>query len=111
MGVIAKRPIANAAWKDGHKPIDSYQHTYWNRLRKLDYDFLRGRPLAQAVGQALRFTLTVPGVHTAIVGTTKPERWQENAKLLQAGLLIDADFEKIRERWEEIAPRTWIGQT
>src|SRR6266480_7499316 len=26
MGVIAKRPIANAAWKTGHRPIDSYHH-------------------------------------------------------------------------------------
>ena len=110
MGVIAKRPIANAAWKEGHKPIDSYQHTYWDRLRILDYDFIRGRSLQQTVGQALCFTLSVPGVHTAIVGTTKPERWQENASLLEAGL-TDGDFEKIRERWEEIAPRTWIGQT
>ena len=110
MGVIAKRPIANAAWKDGHKPIDSYQHTYWDRLRILDYDFIRGRSLQQTVGQALCFTLSVAGVHTAIVGTTKPERWQENASLVEAGL-ADCDFEKIRERWEEIAPRTWIGQT
>src|SRR5206468_803886 len=29
MGVIAKRPIANAAWKTGHRPIDSYHHEYW----------------------------------------------------------------------------------
>ena len=87
MGVIAKRPIANAAWKEDHKPIDSYQHTYWDRLRKLDYEFIRGRPLEQSIAHALRFTLSVPGVHTAIVGTTKPERWQENAKLLEAGLL------------------------
>ena len=111
MGVIAKRPIANAAWKSGHKPIDSYQHPYWDRLRKLDYDFIRGRPLEQSIAHALRFTLSVPGVHTAIVGTTKPERWQENAKLLAAGALSQPEFDAIRERWDDITPCTWVGQT
>lgn len=111
MGVIAKRPIGNAAWKSGHKPIDSYQHTYWDRLRKLDYEFIRGRPIEQSIAHALRFTLSVPGVHTAIVGTTKPERWQENAELLKAGPLSAAEFEAVRERWDDIAPRTWVGQT
>ena len=111
MGVIAKRPIANAAWKTGHKPIDSYQHTYWDRLRKLDYEFIRGRSLEHSISHALRFTLAVPGVHTAIVGTTKPERWQQNAKLLEGGALSEADFKAIRERWDDVAPRTWVGQT
>jgi len=111
MGVIAKRPIANAAWKSGHKPIDSYQHTYWDRLKKLEYDFIRGRSVDQSIAHALRFTLSVPGVHTAIVGTTKPERWQQNAALLAAGPLTEAEFQAIRERWDDIAPRTWVGQT
>ena len=111
MGVIAKRPIANAAWKSNHKPIDSYHHAYWDRLRKLDYDFIRGRALDQSIAHALRFTLSVPGVHTAIVGTTKPERWPENAKALEAGMLSETELTKIRARWDEIAPRTWIGQT
>ncbi|CAN5711592.1 aldo/keto reductase [soil metagenome] len=111
MGVIAKRPIANAAWKSGHKPIDSYQHTYWDRLRKLDYDFISRRSLEQSIGHALRFTLTVPGVHTAIVGTTKPERWQENAKLLEAGPLSSSQFAAIRERWDDLVSSTWVGQT
>ena len=111
MGVIAKRPIANAAWKSGHRPIDSYQHTYWDRLRKLDYDFIRNRPLEESIRMALRFTLSVPGVHTAIVGTTKPERWQQNAQMLEAGSLSEAEFGAIRERWDDIAPSTWVGQT
>ena len=109
MGVIAKRPIANAAWKTGHRPIDSYHHEYWERLRKLNYDFLH-RDLEKSISIALRFALSVPGVHTAIVGTKKPERWQENAKLLEEGPLEEAVFDKIRERWEDYAPRTWIGQ-
>jgi hypothetical protein len=109
MGVIAKRPIANAAWKTGHRPIDSYHHEYWERLRKLNFDFVRG-DLNRSVSIALRFTLSVPGVHTAIVGTKKPARWRENALLLEAGPLSESEFQVIRDRWEECAPRTWIGQ-
>jgi aryl-alcohol dehydrogenase-like predicted oxidoreductase len=111
LGVIAKRPIANAAWKSGHKPIDSYQHPYWDRLRKLNYEFITTRPVEQSIAHALRFTLSVPGVHTAIVGTTKPERWQENAKLLEAGPLSGSEFAAIRERWDDCASRAWLGQT
>jgi len=111
MGVIAKRPIANAAWKTGHKPMESYHHEYWERLRKLNYDFLRNfDDLEKTVSIALRFTLSVPGVHTAIVGTTKPERLQQDSKLLEAGPLPDEEYQAIRQRWEEFAPRIWIGQ-
>jgi aryl-alcohol dehydrogenase-like predicted oxidoreductase len=109
MGVIAKRPIANAAWKTGHRPIDSYHHEYWERLRKLNYDFLHG-DLEKSISIALRFTLSISGVHTAIVGTKNPERWEQNAKLLEAGPLDEPTFRNIRERWEECARRTWIGQ-
>ena len=63
-----------------------------------------------AVSTALRFTLSVPGVHTAIVGTTKPERWQANAALLHAGALPAAEFDRIRARWREVASSSWDGQ-
>jgi aryl-alcohol dehydrogenase-like predicted oxidoreductase len=111
IGVIAKRPIANAAWKTGHKPIGSYHHEYWERLRKLNYNFLQGADLERTISIALRFTLSVPGVHTAIVGTKKPERWEHDAQLLEAGPLSEGEFQAIRQRWDDVAPRIWVGQT
>ena len=111
MGVIAKRPIANVAWKESHKPLNSYHHVYWERLNKLRYDFIRNLPMEESVAHALRFTLSVPGVHTAIVGTTKPERWQANSRIVGEGPLPEAEYAAIRGRWEEIAPASWIGQT
>lgn len=110
LGVIAKRPLANVAWKTGRKPASAYHHTYWERLRKLDYDFVKADPMA-AVGIALRFTLSVPGVHTAIVGTTNPDRWQQNATLLAAGPLGKSEMHRIRTRWKEVATPHWTGQT
>ncbi len=110
MAVIAKRPIANAAWRYAEKPTNWYHQAYWERLQKLDYDFLKGDP-AKAASIALRFTLSVPGVQTAIVGTKNPRRWPENAELLKAGPLPKEQFEAIRARWKEIADPSWIGQT
>lgn len=111
MGVIAKRPLANVAWRTGQKPENSYHHTYWDRLRKLNYTFLHGANMERSVATALRFALAAPGVCTAIVGTRNPERWAENARLLEDDSLGKASYEEIRERWEEVAPKTWIGQT
>jgi aryl-alcohol dehydrogenase-like predicted oxidoreductase len=109
MGVIAKRPLANVAWRTGRKPASAYHHTYWERLRTLDYDFIEADRTA-AVGIALRFTLGVPGVHTAIVGTTNPERWAQNAALLAAGPLSKAEVARIRARWKDVARADWTGQ-
>jgi len=109
LGVIAKRPIANAIWAHESKP-DAYYQPYWERFHKLDYDFLKG-DFQPAVATALRFTLSVPGVHTAIVGTTKPGRWKENSDLLKAGPLEPERFEAIRARWKAVAEPDWIGQT
>jgi aryl-alcohol dehydrogenase-like predicted oxidoreductase len=108
MGVIAKRPLANVAWRYARRPSEPYYQTYWSRLRALDYEFLASP--ADAVGTALRFTVGTPGVHTAIVGTTKPERWRQNAALLEAGPLSPARFEQIRTRWRHVAAASWEGQ-
>jgi hypothetical protein len=110
LGVIAKRPIANAAWRSPQAPANEYHRPYWDRLRKLDYDFLK-QGGNDAVSIALRFTLSVPGVHTAIVGTKNPARWLENAELLKAGPLPERQYEAIRARWRATAAADWVGQT
>lgn len=110
MGVIIKRPIANAAWRYGDRePEEKYHTEYWRRLRLLDYEFAR-RPMPEAVAAALRFTLGQPGVHVAIVGTTKPGRWAENARLLAGSPLDAAEEEAIRRRYAEVAAPDWAGQ-
>jgi aryl-alcohol dehydrogenase-like predicted oxidoreductase len=109
MGVIAKRPLANVAWRYARRPSEPYDQAYWSRLRALRYDFL-AEDAATAVGTALRFTLSAPGVHTAIVGTARPGRWRQNAALLTAGPLPAARFEAIRARWREVADPSWEGQ-
>ena len=101
MGVIAKRPLANALWKTTQKPDDSHLQVYWERLNTLHYDFLTDY-VQDAFGIALRFTLTVPGVDVAIVGTTNPDRFQSNAALLSAGPLSQEQFEAIRSRWNAV---------
>lgn len=109
MGVIAKRPIANAVWRRPTKPENSYHHPYWDRIQVLAYDFL-SQDLNTSVSIALRFTLSQPGVHTAIVGTTNPNRWQENAALVAGGPLSAQEIERIRARWRDVADDTWVGQ-
>lgn len=111
IGVIAKRPAANIAWHNGDRPPrDPYGRVYWERLQKLGYDFLL-QDLKESVALALRFTLSVAGVHTAIVGTTKPGRFSENVAALAAGPLPNDLFVHIRNRWRHVAQASWIGQT
>ena len=100
MGVIAKRPIANAAFVE--KPSeDAYGFPYWERLQKLDYPTMD-------VSMALRWTLAQP-VHVAIVGTKNPLRWAQNAALLEAGPLPIEAIEEIEGRWHDRAKADWVG--
>ncbi len=110
LGIVAKRPIANAVWRHTEKPPDSYHHEYWERIQKLRFGFL-DKSLAEATATALRFTLSIPGIDTMIVGTTRPRRWEENARYVSEGNLSDEEFEAIRERWREVADESWVGMT
>lgn len=118
VGVMAKRPVANVAWRIGRPSENGHGDAYWDRLgyadayarrlERLDYPRLT-LPLADAVAFALRFTLAVPGVATAIVGTTKPARLAENVR--SASIPMNAaTFDGIRARWREGSEPSWVGQ-
>lgn len=109
MGVIAKRPIANVAWRYEERPENFYHEPYWERLKKLNYGFLNDS-MNGAVEMALKFTLSVPGVHTAIVGTKKPGRWKQNAELINSGLLSTDQYERLRTMWSNKVEEEWVGQ-
>jgi aryl-alcohol dehydrogenase-like predicted oxidoreductase len=108
MGVVAKRPIANGVWRSPQRPEHPENQVYWERLHDLlHYDFLQDE---QAFAVALRFTLSVAGVHTAIVGTTNPAHLRQNAEFVETGLLNNGQFGAIRNQWKRTAQLDWGGQ-
>jgi len=116
IGVIAKRPIANAVWRHESTPPSGYHHEYWRRLQALKYEFATGEARSRQdadgpAGVAMRFTAMQPGVHVLIVGTTNPDRWKQNAELMKAGPLPKEVAESIRARWKATAKSDWTGQT
>lgn len=120
IGIIAKRPIANACWRNGRAPDKSdYARPYWDRLQELDYSFINdfinngsstNDNLDKSISIALRFTLSIPGVCTAIVGTSNPDRWPSNAKILEEGPLNKSTMDEITGKWKKHATKEWIGQ-
>lgn len=106
IGVIAKRPIANALWRHPVMPQDETMHVYWNRLRELNYDFCRS---ATSIATALQFTLST-GVHTAIVGTARPEHLRANAQMIEQRISPD-EYTAICSRWKQVVTADWVPQT
>ncbi len=109
MGIIAKRAIAEGAWLNPTLDKNNYAYPYWERLQILDYDFLKSGA-DSSIATALRFTLNVPGVDVALVGSTDVEHLQQNIKAVSAGNLSQDEFNAIRAVWEERADQHWLGQ-
>ncbi|MBW4040723.1 MAG: aldo/keto reductase [Acidobacteria bacterium] len=106
LGVIAKRPIANAAWRFADRPVGDYAERYWERLRALGYE--RGE--LGWTELALRFTAFAPGVHTAIVGTAKVENLRGNLALADRGPLPAEVLSRLDETWRRVGA-DWPAST
>jgi aryl-alcohol dehydrogenase-like predicted oxidoreductase len=110
LGVIAKRPIANAAWRYlDADDYNEYYKAYVARLKELKYPFLSDSDRAASI--ALRWTLAQPGIGTAIVGTKNPKRWHDNARILSEGALDPEIIGQIDEAWDKVAKDDWRGES
>jgi len=120
VAVMAKRPIANAAWKDakdqpGH--YADYASTYAERLDRMGIqpaDLGFNGPPAEAWPQiALRFTIAQPGVHTSIIGTTSEEHASANFATSRNGPLDASAVGLLRQVFksaEGASGQAWLGQ-
>ena len=108
MGIIAKRPIANAAWGAASSP-SGYADEYWRRAQAMAVEGpLPGAP-EDRISLALAFTLAHDAVDVAIVGTANPDHVAANVRRLEAGLSLAPQtlaalhdrFERLGAGWEQ----------
>jgi aryl-alcohol dehydrogenase-like predicted oxidoreductase len=105
LGVIAKRPLANAAFRFASRPAGDYAEVYWERLQAMALD-----PGGLAWDElALRFSAFQPGVSACVVGTASLEHLRHNARLIARGALPEAQAEALRRAFRE-HDRGWVGQ-
>lgn len=99
-GTIAKRPIANAAWRwMGMAPdqIPDGPRPYAARLAAMGLDPAWIDACAGGWAEfALRFNLSVPGLHTSIIGTGNPENARANLAYAARGPLPEPTFAAVR---------------
>lgn len=119
VGVLAKRPIANAAWR----PMDEWPQVFLGYIQpykdrfgkmKIDPKSLGFTGVADDVWPeiALRFTLSQPGVSCAIIGTTNPDNARANIAAANKGSLPVDVVGKIRQAFAKAsAGESWPGLT
>jgi aryl-alcohol dehydrogenase-like predicted oxidoreductase len=90
LGVIAKRPLANVAWRFGDRPVGEYAEPYWERLREMGIEPADG----DWTSTAIRFSAFAPGVSTAIVGTSSADHLRDMVDAVARGPLPAVEVER-----------------
>jgi aryl-alcohol dehydrogenase-like predicted oxidoreductase len=105
-GFIAKRPVANHPWRFPEQPHGDYCEPYWLRMRAMGMAPPGEMPWGEF---ALRFTLSMPGVASAIVGTGRPAHLRENVDWASKGPLDAALVAAWQARFRAL-DQDWRGQ-
>jgi aryl-alcohol dehydrogenase-like predicted oxidoreductase len=120
VGVIAKRPVANGAWKalsEQEGLYADYAKTYSERFARMalkaeDLGF-DGNGTVVWPEIALRYTLSQSSVGTAIVGTTKLSHVEANISTAEIGPLdkaVIAELNHAFQQAEAASGEAWLGQ-
>ena len=105
MGVIAKRPVANALWKHSGQPLGNYAEEYWLRWHKMNLHFdIEPQELF------IRFSAFAPGVDSAIIGTSSVDHLMTAINAVDKGELPEEVSGSIRNRFAE-HDNNWTGRT
>ena len=104
LGVIAKRPLANAPWRFDERPEDHYCLPYWERMQAMGV-----APDLPWADVALRFAAFATGAHTCIAGTTSAEHLRANVAAVEQGPLPDELIETLRTAFRQ-HDDGWSGQ-
>jgi aryl-alcohol dehydrogenase-like predicted oxidoreductase len=98
LGVIAKRPLANAPWRYDERPVGLEAEPSWVRWKELGVD-----PGALAWDElAARFAAHAPGVSSAIAGTRQVAHLCHNVELVARGPLPPDVVGAIRARFAAV---------
>ena len=107
LGVLAKRPLANAPWRFAERPAGDYAEPYWDRLRALRLD---------AVAHGLsweelfaRFAAYAPGITSILVGTASAAHLEAAAAAVARGPLPERVTGALRAAFRR-EDRGWEGQ-
>jgi len=106
IGVIAKRPIAGAVWRQPARPDTFAEGEYWARWQAMGLE--AALPSANWNELALRYTAYLPGVSSTIVGTSKLAHFQQNLAALAQGALPPEQSSLLRQAFLR-ADRGWAG--
>lgn len=110
IGIIIKRPIANAVWRAAKSPSDYYDG-YFERAKIVDaMGFIPGAPKNRIL-LPMSFTFAHDAVDTAIVGTKNPENMRQNIELYNSGFSIPQEavaelyrrFDQVGSDWHQLS--------
>ncbi len=104
LGMIAKRPVANAPWRFDSPPSGHYSAEYWHRLKKMNID-LHGMDWLEL---AIRFSAYTEGVSSCIAGTSSVDHLKENIMSLEKGPLSAEIIQEIRSEFRK-NDADWTG--